>query len=56
MATTATQLPKIDYRRELGDLYAGRERPAIVDVPSIQFLMIDGHGDPNGSVSFNEAV
>jgi hypothetical protein len=56
MATTATQLPKIDYRRELGDLYAGRERPAIVDVPSIRFLMIDGHGDPNGSANFNDAV
>jgi hypothetical protein len=56
MATTAAHVPTIDYRRELGDLYAARERPALVDAPEIGFLMIDGHGDPDGSASFTEAV
>lgn len=56
MATTASHVPKIDYRRKMGDLYAALERPALVDAPEIGFLMIDGHGDPNGSASFEEAV
>jgi len=56
MATTATHVPKIDYRRELGDLYTARERPVLVDAPELGFLMIDGHGDPDGSATFKEGV
>ena len=47
---------RIDYRRELRELYhAGRE-PAIVEVPELAFLMLDGHGDPNAMPTFGEAV
>ena len=28
----------------------------MVDVPTLGFLMIDGHGDPNGSATFKEGV
>jgi hypothetical protein len=56
MATTATHVPKYDYRRELGDLYAAVDHPAMVDVPPLSFLMIDGHGDPNASPTFEEGV
>jgi hypothetical protein len=47
---------KIDLKRELGDLYRARTEPAFVDVPAMRFLMIDGHGDPERSVEFNDAV
>ena len=56
MATTATHVPKYDYRRELGDLYAAADHPVMVDVPPLSFLMIDGHGDPNASPTFEEGV
>jgi len=56
MATTATHVPKYDFRRELGDLYAAADHPVMVDVPPLSFLMIDGHGDPNASPTFEEGV
>jgi hypothetical protein len=47
---------RIDYKRELRELYAPGAGPAIVDVPELAFLMIDGHGDPNAAVEYREAV
>ncbi len=53
MAGTAM---KVDLKRQLGKLYSAHAEPALVEVPSMRFLMIDGHGDPNGSTTFREAV
>lgn len=47
---------KIDYKRELRELYAPSSEPAIVDVPELSFLMIDGHGDPNSAPAYSEAI
>jgi hypothetical protein len=46
----------IDLRRELAPLYSATRVPAFVDVPELPFLMIDGHGDPNTSPAYAEAV
>jgi hypothetical protein len=51
---TATK--KIDYKRELRQLYAPGGDPVIVDVPDLAYLTIDGHGDPNTSAEFSEAI
>ncbi|HWC70269.1 MAG TPA: GyrI-like domain-containing protein [Actinomycetota bacterium] len=56
MVATATKVPKVDFRRELGDLYDAGDEPTMVEVPEIHFLMIDGHGDPNRSAEFRKAV
>jgi hypothetical protein len=53
MVGTAT---KVDLQRQMGDLYRAHAEPALVEVPPMRFLMIDGHGDPNGSTTFQEAV
>ena len=50
-------MPSYDIKRALPDLYA----PTcggfhVVDVPEIAFLMVDGHGDPNTSPAYTEAV
>jgi hypothetical protein len=37
-------------------LYRARQTPELVDVPELQFLMIDGHGDPNVSERYREAI
>jgi hypothetical protein len=37
-------------------LKASATRPAIVDVPAFQFLMVDGTGDPNTSTDFQNAI
>lgn len=40
--------PKIDYKKDMKQLYLPKQTPDIVDVPEMSFLMIDGSGDPNG--------
>lgn len=47
---------KVDLKRELRDLYVARSSPSLVEVPKLQFVMIDGHGDPNTSGEYREAV
>ena len=47
---------RIDYKRELAELYSPGAAPGIVDVPELAFLMVDGHGDPNTAVEYRAAV
>lgn len=42
-------MEKLDFKKEYKDLYLPKKEPAIVQVPSMPFLMVDGHGDPNGA-------
>jgi hypothetical protein len=51
-----TETAKLDYKRELRELYAPGGEPVIVDVPDLAYLMIDGHGDPNTAPEFSEAI
>ena len=46
---------KVDFKRELGCYRAVRDEPRPVSVPDLQYLMIDGHGDPN-TAAFVEAT
>lgn len=48
---------KVDFKKELKGLYRpSAKEVAIVDVPPLKFLMIDGHGDPNTAQEYKEAV
>lgn len=48
---------KIDLKKELKELYApSSEEIVIVNVPKLNFLSIDGQGDPNTSQEYQEAV
>ena len=50
-------MEKIDYKKELKALYAASARnPSIVTVEPMQYLMIDGSGNPNNSIEFQNAV
>lgn len=50
-------MDKVDFKRELKHLYqpSGKDF-SLVDVPDMQFLLVDGHGDPNTAQSYAEAV
>jgi hypothetical protein len=50
------EMTKIDYKRELSELYRAGREPGIIDVPELTFLMIDGHGDPNTAAEYREAI
>ena len=47
---------KIDFAKTLDSYQAKRGEFRIVDVPEMQYLMIDGHGDPNTSPAYAEAL
>ncbi len=50
-------MEKIDYKKRLKHLYGpSAQKVEIVDVPQMNFLMVDGEGDPNTSKSFSDAI
>jgi hypothetical protein len=50
-------VPKIDYKKEWSHLYkASAKEVVLVDVPTMNYLMVDGSGDPNTSAHFKTAV
>jgi hypothetical protein len=50
-------MPKIDLKKENKELYdPSAKEVSIVDVPKMNFLMIDGEGDPNTSQEYQAAI
>jgi hypothetical protein len=50
-------MEKIDYKKRLREFYRPSTREVVaVDVPAMNFLMIDGHGNPGTSPEFQDAV
>jgi hypothetical protein len=50
-------MSKVDLKRRLAPLYdAARDRVAVVDVPPLWYLKVDGEGDPGSSPAYREAV
>ena len=47
---------KTDFKKSLDAYRAEQGEFRIVEVPDLQYLMIDGRGDPNTSPAFAEAV
>jgi len=47
---------KIDFKKTLDSYKAPRGRFQVIDVPDLQYLMVDGHGDPNSSPAFAAAI
>jgi hypothetical protein len=47
---------KTDLKKELGLYTPRRGRFEVVTVPPLRYLMVDGHGDPNTSDEYRDAV
>lgn len=47
---------KIDFKKELKHLYNPPKEVVLVDVPEMNFLMIDGAGDPNTAPEYKDAI
>ncbi|NLE78533.1 MAG: hypothetical protein GX610_02955 [Rhodococcus sp.] len=47
---------KIDFKKSLDTYQARHGRFRVMDVPVMQYLMGDGHGDPNTSPVYTEAL
>jgi hypothetical protein len=49
-------MESIDFKNEYKEIYSARKgKPAIVDVPEMQFLMFDGTGEP-GNERFRDGI
>ena len=50
-------MEKIDYKKKLQHLYKPSAKEVkFVNVPEMNYLMIDGQGDPNTSIEYKEAI
>lgn len=49
-------MQKLDLRKEHKAFYTAKMKPEMVEVPRMNYIKIDGQGDPNTSKSFEEAV
>ena len=49
-------MTKTDFKKTLKHLYKPPRRFVTVDVPEMQFVMVDGHGDPNTTQHYKDAV
>ena len=50
-------MENIDFKKTYSSFYNPSKKDfSIVDVPKMNFLMIDGSGDPNTSQSFQDAI
>ena len=50
-------MEKLDLKKELKHLYnPSPKKPVTIEVPKMNFLMIDGEGDPNTSQMFQDAI
>jgi hypothetical protein len=48
---------KVDFKKELKHLYGPSAKAfEVVEVPPMNFLMIDGHGDPNTAQEYQDAL
>ncbi len=50
-------MDKIDFKKELKHLYRPSAKEVVeVDVPAMNYLMVDGEGDPNTAQTYSDAV
>ena len=47
---------KIDFKKTLDSYRAKQGEFRLIELPAMQYLMIDGHGDPNTSPTYAEAL
>ncbi len=48
--------PKVDLKKTLDAYRAKRGEFRVLTVPAMQYLMIDGHGDPNSAPAYEQAL
>jgi hypothetical protein len=50
-------MPALDVKKDLKQLFnPSAKEPSIVEVPPMNFLMVDGEGNPNTSIQYSETV
>ncbi|MFW0773446.1 GyrI-like domain-containing protein [Paenarthrobacter nitroguajacolicus] len=47
---------KTDFKKQIPSYTAKHGQFSVITVPTLQFLMVDGHGDPNTAQSYKDAL
>ena len=48
---------KLDVKKNMKELdNPSKKEPGIVDVPPMNFIMLDGHGNPNNNPAYNATI
>jgi hypothetical protein len=55
-AVKYNRVVKTDFKKTLDCYQAKRGGFRLIDVPKLQYLMVDGQGDPNTSAAYSEAI
>jgi len=45
-----------DFKKEYKDLYMPKDKPVLIEIPAMNFIMVNGSGDPNNNPDFEQAV
>lgn len=46
---------KFDYKKEFKDIYMPKNKPTLIEIPTMNFICVNGKGDPNG-MEYENAV
>jgi len=49
-------MSKLDYKKQFPQYYRPKKKPEIIEIPEMNFFMIDGKGDPNTAKEYKAAV
>jgi hypothetical protein len=49
-------MKKLDLKKELKPLYMAKSTPHLLNVPALNFVMIDGVGNPNTAPAYHDAL
>ena len=49
-------MEKIDLKKNLKEFYSAKKDPVMIKVPALNYISIDGKGDPIKSPEFQAAV
>ena len=49
-------MAKVDFKKTLKEFYNPPKKFLTVNVPEMQFIMVDGHGDPNTAREYTDAI
>jgi len=50
-------MKKLDFKKSSKELYAPKNVPSVITVPAMNFIMVDGHGNPNDTIGeYSQAV
>jgi len=49
-------MDKLDYKKRYKDIYQPKTKPTLITIPPIQYVAVEGKGNPNTSKEYQQAI